>query len=72
MFKKFTKKTVLEMLEKGILEVGHYILTPHYLVVDAKTMKKAYSYLYAHDYISAMEVSTYQGTEELGQIEINR
>ena len=72
MFKKVTQETILELLEKGILEVGQYILTNHYLAVSAKIMDKAYKYLYDNGYISAMEISAYQGTEELGLIEINR
>lgn len=72
MFKRFTSDTVLELLAKGILEVGRYTLTDHYLVVGAKIMDQTYKYLYDNGYISAMEISSYQGKEELGIIEINR
>ena len=72
MYNKFTQETVLELLEQGILEIGQYTLTDHYLVVGAKIMDKAYKYLYTNDYTSTMKISTYEGKDELGIIEINR
>lgn len=72
MYKSFTQGTVLELLDKNILEIGQYTLTEHYLVVGAKIMDKVYKYLYDNGYVSTMELSSYKGAIELGIIEINR
>lgn len=72
MFKEFTKETVLEMLEKNVLEIGQYVLTDHYLIVGEKIMQKAYDYLLVKGYASMMECNTYCGRKEFGIIQINR
>lgn len=72
MYKKFTKETVLKMLEKGILEIGQYVITNHYLLVSGKVADKTYDYLYKQGYCSAMQISSFKHKEEYAVIEINR
>lgn len=72
MFKEFTKETVLEMLEKNVLEIGQYVLTDHYLLVGENIMQKAYDYLLKNGYASMMESNAYCGRREFGIIQINR
>ena len=80
MNKKITEKTILELLNKGLIEPGKYIVSKHFLAVlgeckadkDGNITDPLYCYLRENNYTSTGEGVAYNGKEEMNIYYINQ
>lgn len=71
LYKKVDQTVINDMVNKGVLVPGEFVVTENYLTVPAKQEKKVYNYLYRNGYGSTAEGHCYKGKTQQWTFYIN-